>query len=83
VPEDALGELSLEVTPWPTCCRISAFAPWKPLPSAQVVKSRNAALHLFASLVLQLVNSAGERLLQQPSVRLLAGPPPNSVWKIV
>jgi nitrogen fixation/metabolism regulation signal transduction histidine kinase len=73
VPEDALGELSLEVNALADMLsdqRIRAMEAIALL--RRVVEEVETPLFTFSpSLVLQLVNSAGERLLQQPSVRLL------------
>lgn len=73
VPEDALGELSLEVNTLADMLsdqRIRAMEATALL--RRVVEEVETPLFTFSpSLVLQLVNSAGERLLQQPSVRLL------------
>src|SRR5882672_12730815 len=73
VPEDALGELSLEVNALADMLsdqRIRAMEATALL--RRVVEEVETPLFTFSpSLVLQLVNSAGERLLQQPSVRLL------------
>ena len=73
VPEDALGELSLEVNALADMLsdqRIRAMEATALL--RRVVEEVETPLFAFSpSLVLQLVNSAGERLLQQPSVRLL------------
>jgi nitrogen fixation/metabolism regulation signal transduction histidine kinase len=73
VPEDALGELSLEVNALADMLsdqRIRAMEATALL--RRVVEEVETPLFTFSpSLVLQLVNSAGERLLQQPAVRLL------------
>jgi nitrogen fixation/metabolism regulation signal transduction histidine kinase len=73
VPEDALGELSLEVNALADMLsdqRIRAMEATALL--RRVVEEVETPLFTFSpTLVLQLVNSAGERLLQQPSVRLL------------
>jgi nitrogen fixation/metabolism regulation signal transduction histidine kinase len=73
VPEDALGELSLEVNALADMLsdqRIRAMEAIALL--RRVVEEVETPLFTFSpSLVLQLVNSAGERLLQLPSVRLL------------
>jgi two-component system nitrogen regulation sensor histidine kinase NtrY len=73
VPEDALGELSLEVNALADMLsdqRIRAMEATALL--RRVVEEVETPLFTFSPrLVLQLVNSAGERLLQQPGVRLL------------
>jgi nitrogen fixation/metabolism regulation signal transduction histidine kinase len=73
VPDDALGELSLEVNALADMLsdqRIRAMEATALL--RRVVEEVETPLFTFTpNLVLQLVNSAGERLLQQPGVRLL------------
>ena len=73
VPEDALGELSLEVNALADMLsdqRLRAMEATALL--RRVVEEVETPLFTFSpTLVLQLVNSAGERLLQQPAVRLL------------
>ncbi len=73
VPEDALGELSLEVNALADMLsdqRIRAMEATALL--RRVVEEVETPLFTFSpAMVLQLVNSAGERLLKQPSVRLL------------
>src|SRR5437016_1267885 len=73
VPEDALGELSLEVNALADMLadqRIRAIEATALL--RKVVEEIDAPLFAFdPDQVLRLVNPAGERLLQQPSVRLV------------
>src|ERR1700723_434506 len=73
VAEDALGELSLEVNALADLLadqRIRAIEAGALL--RRVVEEIDVPLFAFdPNHVLQLVNTAGERLLQQPSVRLL------------
>jgi two-component system nitrogen regulation sensor histidine kinase NtrY len=76
VPEDALGELSLEVNTLADVLsdqRIRAIDATELL--RRVVEEIDIPLFAFdPDHVLRLVNSAGERLLQQPAVRLLGRP---------
>src|SRR6266567_5526278 len=71
--EDALGELSLEVNALADLLadqRLRAIEATAVL--RRVVEEIDVPLFTFdPSQILRLVNSAGERLLQQPSVRLL------------
>jgi nitrogen fixation/metabolism regulation signal transduction histidine kinase len=75
VPEDALGELSLEVNALADMLsdqRIRAIEATALL--RRVVEEIDAPLFAFdPAQRLQLVNSAGERLLQSASVRLMGG----------
>jgi two-component system, NtrC family, nitrogen regulation sensor histidine kinase NtrY len=73
VPEDALGELSLEVNALADMLSDQRLRAMEAIALLRrVVEEVETPLFTFSpSLVLQLVNSAGERLLQQPSVRLL------------
>jgi two-component system nitrogen regulation sensor histidine kinase NtrY len=72
VPEDALGELSLEVNALADMLsdqRIRAMEATALL--RRVVEEIDVPLFAFdPQQILQLVNSAGQRLLQQPAVRL-------------
>lgn len=73
VPEDALGELSLEVNALADMLsdqRLRALEATALL--RRVVEEIDVPLFAFdPNHAVQLVNSAGERLLQQPAVRLL------------
>jgi nitrogen fixation/metabolism regulation signal transduction histidine kinase len=76
VPQDALGELSLEVNALADLLsdqRIRSIEATELL--RRVVEEVDIPLFAFdPEQVLRLVNSAGERLLQQPAVRLLGRP---------
>lgn len=73
VPEDALGELSLEVN---ALADLLADQRTRAMEATALLRRvvEEVDIPLFAfdpNQVLQLVNSAGERLLQQPAIRLL------------
>jgi nitrogen fixation/metabolism regulation signal transduction histidine kinase len=75
VPDDALGELSLEVNDLTDLLAEQSTRAMEAMALLRrVVEEIDIPVFAFdPGHILKLVNSAGERLLQQPSVRLLGG----------